>query len=791
MALITGTPLDDILNGTNKADTIYGLAGNDLIHGLQGDDKVVGEQESLIYSNIAGVVTIPASVIFGGDFLFGDQGQDKLYGDLVTLAFVVEAGPEVTQTFGGFTVILGDDVLDGGVGQDLLVGDVDTILLRAKATLVSAAAPTGNADAILQNISMTMGVDILYGGEGIDNIYGDVRNMTLESIAGTANDPTTGAQTANARIQLITFQGGVDHLYGGNGDDFLYGDIGTLNLLAHAGNSFGTGDQANAFIRPLTPADTSILTMGGDFLYGDNGNDTLYGDIGTLSLKAGDLNGILVNRGGNNIVLSNSTELQPGDVLIPDGSGTVNGGALAVGEIRNITFNMGVDELHGGLGDDKLYGDVGTLSLFGQGGQALSPGAIATGQIQPVTTIPETFPVRFNMGVDHLYGEEGNDHLVGDIGTLTIQGIAGLTTAGSFSNGQAKGTFFMGGDTLDGGKGDDFLYGDVENLSIIAQGGTVSGTGVQAASTVGAPLTMGADTLIGGEGKDHLYGDVGAFTVSYTGGTITSTSTNLINADTLAGTGGPFPIVINGGIDNLVGGSGDDFLYGDVGTLSILMTGGTNAVLSTYLFSATASLFNSTFAMGNDTLDGGSGNDQLYGDLGTFSMILTPGSGSGTTPGVNNTKIQFGNDILIGGQGDDTLVGDIADPAQLNEFLNAPFFIHPFLPLTTNQIIFGNDTFQFSLGGSNGNDVVKDMNIGAVSTAFTNVTNVMDTLKFTDVLNVNGGALDYTDVDAQSVFSNSGGHLKVSFAGGSVLFENISWASQDSVTDITPNIVVI
>ena len=88
---------------------------------------------------------------------------------------------------------------------------------------------------------------------------------------------------------------------------------------------------------------------------------------------------------------------------------------------------------------------------------------------------------------------------------------------------------------------------------------------------------------------------------------------------------------------------------------------------------------------------------------------------------------------------------------------------------------FGNDAFEFSFDGMNGNDVIKDMNIGGVN----------DTLQFS-------GSASIAAVDAASTFSNSGGHLLMSFGGGSVLFENIDYSANfTSVLDITPNVVVI
>jgi Ca2+-binding RTX toxin-like protein len=342
---LTGGNGNDIIIGGGASlsggDILYGRAGNDILYSDNGDNKLVGEQESLVYSNFAGVITPPSPVTFGNDSLFGGNGRDKLYGDMVNLTFNVEAGPEISQIFGGtiaspITVVLGNDFLDGGNGDDALVGDVDTILLNAKAGIVTAAPPSGNALATLENVKMVMGMDTIYGGNGDDMLYGDVRIMTLSSTGGTANDPTATAQAANSRITGITFQSGADHLYGGNGNDFLYGDIGTMELTSKGGDALGAGDQAVASIRPTVVAQQNTFTMGGDFLYGDNGNDTLYGDIGTLNLT----------------------------VI----GGTTNGGANAQGQILGFTFTMGADELHGGNGDDFLYGDIGTLTILGQGG---------------------------------------------------------------------------------------------------------------------------------------------------------------------------------------------------------------------------------------------------------------------------------------------------------------------------------------------------------------------------------------------------------------------------------------
>jgi len=768
---------DDVLNGTNKADTIYGLEGSDTIHGLQGNDKIVGEIEELLYSNIAGALTLNGDSItlpitppaFSGDNLFGDQGNDLIIGDLVTLSFVVQAGTDASQTFGGasattpITITFGDDTLDGGVGQDLLVGDVDTILLSAKAGSTVFAAPVSSANATLQFITLNMGIDTLYGGEGIDTLYGDVRLMTLESIGGTANDSTAGNQSASSNIQGITFVGGVDHLYGGNGDDTLVGDIGELNLLAKAGTASGLDDVADGSLTGTTGI-TNVYTMGGDFLYGENGDDKMFGDVKTLNISAY--------------------------------GGATSGGASssAVGEIRGNTFHLGWDELHGGNGNDDISGDIGTLTIFAQAGDA-TDGGNSRAFIQGLAAnVPSDI---FNAGHDILYGGDGDDRLVGDIITLTIDGKSGdatsTTSSGNFSLARYSVAFNMGDDTLDGGSGNDHLYGDYVDVNILGHGGTSSGTLLNAVtfSNVinGSIFNMGADHLYGRSGDDHLYGDVGVFNYDVTAGTITALNTQ--NATSPAGAASN-ALRVTMGNDYLDGGDGQDELYGDADNIMISLHGGINTGSPLGPTAAAGIIVNSFLTMGNDELHGGSGNDILYGDIGALAVTLFPGTDTGTGCYISNTLFKFGADILEGGSGNDELVGDIADPVQLSGFLNAP--LAPTFPVL-NQLIFGNDTFQFSLGGANGNDVVKDMNGGATtlnptdftvtSTATCTVTNVMDSLVFSDAVSV-------AAVDAASTFSNSGGHLLLSFnAGGSVLFENIDYVGQDSVLDITPNVTVI
>jgi len=631
----------------------------------------------------------------------------------------------------------GSDTIHGFEGDDKLVGEVESVMI-IRSTI------SGNVTDPIP----VFGDDYLYGDGGNDQLYGDLVSLTLLAEAGT--------DAGSRRVTGVVRTFGNDTLDGGVGDDVLVGDAGLILL-----SSLGGGTLA----APVTVKNSSGLvsfnsiTTGADTLWGGNGVDVLYGDVALLRLE-----GI---------------------------GGTVNGKATeAMGRLVGNQFFMAGDELHGGSENDSLYGDIGRLEFFGQGGNSLSSGDVTLTFLLTADVTSGNFNV-FTMGNDYLYGDEGSDYLVGDIGTLRFDGFGGQNSAGVAANAQIAATrFFYGADHLEGGNGEDALWGDMENLEIFGQGGTTSGTGVAAFVAIGSRYTLGADTLLGENENDVIYGDVGNITHTFLGGTITSSAAV---SQTWASTFGPnAQTILTMGSDVLLsGGNGDDFLVGDVGSMSFFLQGGTNAG-ATLIFNADhCPILDSNFLMGNDLLDGGSGNDTLYGDLVTFSAILINGTGVGTTPMINNTIIRFGDDTLIGGSGDDVLVGDIADSTQLLGWLNAPLRPVGTIP---NQVIFGNDTFEFSLGGANGIDVVKDMNGGGIDGTVTSTSPVNDTLRFTDVMDVNGGGSDVTDVDAQVSFSNSGGHLLMSFSGGSVLFENITYVggpSQDSVLDITPNVTVI
>jgi Ca2+-binding RTX toxin-like protein len=671
MATIIGTNADDLLNGTNTSDTISGLEGNDTIHGNQGDDTIVGEQESLSYSNINGVITIPTAVTFGNDSLFGDQGNDTVYGDLINLTFKVEAGTDSHQTFGGasvanpITVTFGSDTIDGGEGDDVLVGDVGTILLSAHA----GTAINNIADAVLQNITIVGGADTIIGGNGNDAMYGDVQIMTLESLGGLVESTNGFGETSSTRIRGITFQGGDDHLSGGNGDNLLVGDIGTLNFTAKSGDTLGAEDASTARISSQG-AQLDQFFMGNDSIAGGNGNDVMVGDVNQINISA----------------------------IASLASGLDSGGGV---RILSDYLHGGNDSLNGGNGNDSLFGDVQSIVTFEHGGVApLVPGSIP-GVFENGS---EPF-VAFNwlMGNDQLIGGNGDDLLVGDVGTISTALFGGFTATGNiFSSASAgEGVFAVvtrvfGNDYLSGGSGDDLLYGDAQSIDYLLQGGVNVGTTISQVAAVAGNFTVtyitGNDVLDGGDGNDTLVGDVGAFTI---------TANNGVGVGTV-----PFPndIHITYGNDTLLGGAGNDALYGDeisAGELHFLIQGflfNTQAVTN---FDPRFATLPDSVIFGNDKLDGGSGNDFLVGDtLNMPGLVAGQPNNAGasidpSTPGeIFTSTLLWGNDVYTGGAGADKFVetfdlhmGTPSSP--IMQMQGADVFTD-FTPAQGDKIVFGN-----------------------------------------------------------------------------------------------------
>ncbi|MGS3176382.1 type I secretion C-terminal target domain-containing protein, partial [Aeromonas sanarellii] len=154
----------------------------------------------------------------------------------------------------------GADRFNGGAGDDILFGD---------AVRFTGIGGEGYA-AIKQYVSGKLGA-----GSATDaQVHSYIRDHASEFDQSSANDKG-------------------DTLYGGDGNDILFGQGGDDFLYGGAGNDILFGGSGN---------DTLYGESGSDVLGGGSGNDTLYGGTGNDVLSGGLGNDILVGGLGDDIL---------------------------------------------------------------------------------------------------------------------------------------------------------------------------------------------------------------------------------------------------------------------------------------------------------------------------------------------------------------------------------------------------------------------------------------------------------------------------------------------------------
>ncbi|WP_176556229.1 family 16 glycosylhydrolase [Rubellimicrobium rubrum] len=233
-------------------------------------------------------------------------------------------------------------------------------------------------------------------------------------------------------------------------------------------------------------------------------------------------------------------------------------------------------------------------------------------------------------GHDTLLGEGGSDTLLGGTGDDRLDGGIGndLLQGG---DGQDRLVLDAGSDRLDGGAGLDWVVVTGTTNATINLGAT-------AAQDTGAGLDtlVGIENALGGVGNDRLTGSAGANTLQGGAG-----------ADTLDG---------GLGVDRMEGGTGDDtYLLSEAADLIVELAGaGTDTVQSAIATTLGATLEN--LILTGASAIGGTGN--------TGANRLTGNNAANMLSGLAGADVLVGNggnDRLIGGAGADTVSGGAGD----------------------------------------------------------------------------------------------------------------------------------
>jgi Ca2+-binding RTX toxin-like protein/methionine-rich copper-binding protein CopC len=552
---------------------------------------------------------------------------------------------------------------EGGAGGgtigviNVLVGGDGSAGIYDPGTFASDIIVGGNGNDTLSGgfgddtIAGGLGVDRIDGGQGFD--YADYRQSPGGVTIGFADPFIFNDGYSNSDI-LTDIEGilgsphndyisgvgtGIERLYTGYR---LYGNDGNDSLWADAGDDVLDGGAGD---------DLLIFGAGRDIVFGGFGNDTIY------SLYGGDdTEGDLLEGGEGNDEI-NASGFSP-DVLIGEGGNDY------------LQFGNG-DIASGGVGADTFFVSAGLLDPLnpyqasivdlelGESIRWIPPDVVATSSgsfwfVGPITSGDGQFTEQNR--IEHsIVGDKTvlyfglNDNLGADF-VLAIAGVFEISQLEVDTTGWPILLRVQGGsgdDTLVGGENVSSTFtgsgnsynGDVGNDTIdyasTSQGITVnlSLTSNQATGPeISTDTLISIENVIGGSGDDQIYGDVGPNRLIGGDGT-----------DTLSG---------GDGADSLSGDSGDDLLLGDSGR--DVLSGGSGAD------DVRGGNDNDTLSGGadNDTIRGGNGKDRLYGDDG--DDVLFGHDGNDLLEGRNGNdflKGDAGNDWLLGGEGNDALQG--------------------------------------------------------------------------------------------------------------------------------------
>jgi Ca2+-binding RTX toxin-like protein len=288
------------------------------------------------------------------------------------------------------------------------------------------------------------------------------------------------------------------------------------------------------------------------------------------------------------------------------------------------------DVLDGGAGADTLFGGAGDDILIGGAGADLIDGGASEGDLASYETATAGVYVAFT-DLGNATGDAAGDRMV------SVEGLRGSALADVLGgNEQAN--------TLEGGAGADTLFG-LAGDDVLAGG-------------------LGADTLIGGTGVDlasyaGAASGVYAFVGDFGNATGEAAGDALFGMEGLRGSAFDDILGMGAGQDWLFGGAGNDLLVGGAGGDTI--NGGAGSDTASYVTSAVGvyaffgDFGNATGdAVGDDLID----IENMTGSA--FADIL------GMDAGANILDGGAGNDRLFGLDGADTLIGGGADAFRWN-----------------------------------------------------------------------------------------------------------------------------
>jgi Ca2+-binding RTX toxin-like protein len=687
---------NDTLSGGDGADIVYGQGGDDTINGGDGNDELHGNAGADVMNGDAGDDTMFGDA--GPDTMNGGDGIDLMRGGTENDTMNGNAGDDTMFGDAGSDTMHGNDGVDhmrGGTEVDLMYGDAGDDVMNGDAGNDTMYGNDGN-----DSMHGDAGDDYMEGNNGADTMTGDAGQDDMIGGSSAAGQPDLGDTMCGG--DCITPDLANDH-------DVMVGDNGAITRPG--GDRVDGAHVRNVVLFDLQSADTSLYgndtisgDQGDDSIYGGGGNDTLHGNAGDDYIEGNPGNDAIYGDAGQDDLIGGTSQ---GGGGVPDGNDCIQGdersndcGLSGSGSGSTVAGTTG-----GTAGGDVMIGDNGAIARtanaagtdwvrddFGFGGDGIVRRTVSLYDVATTTSTPAAG----TSGDDYLYGDAGRDVLYGQGGNDVIHGGAG----DDYAEGNAGGDQIFGddgnddlvggskeanrldtGDVISGGAGFDVIAGDNAVLARVldATGHWVKNTyddGIAHQPRVlndidstSSSIVSGNDFITGGTENDLIYGQGGNDTIQGNEGD--DFIEGNAGADQIHGNDGQDDIIggtvqagVSDGVDTISGDGSADVVTGDNAAITRPLNATGQWIHDNRSHSAASDIVRRAVTLydvatttstpaantsDGDTIDGGDGADQLFGQGGNDTI----------TGGNDDDYIEgnAGNDTISGNAGRDDLIG--------------------------------------------------------------------------------------------------------------------------------------
>jgi VCBS repeat-containing protein len=374
---------DIVLAGEGK-DTLYGYNGNDRLFGQGGDDRIYGGAGDDLISGGAGNDVLAGgsgadTYVFGrgyGNDTISDYAENGVQRDTVRLLGLNPADIRVTADNAdnlAFTIVDTGETLSvpragywwglNGVGQ--YVFEDGTVWSHDDALRATVAATTENDDVIHGSSAG----DAIAGQAGNDTLIGNGGNDVIDG--GEGNDVLIGStgwkwiyENGQYRVERNT----TPQVSANGNDTYLFGRGDGQDTVIDGDYTAGNSDTLR-FKEGVTPADVKLIRSGNDLVLAIRSNGGGSSDLVTLKQYFDEAwNGAngpyLIER----IAFADGTVLSFADVQATLFAGSDDAETIIGSRAADVLTGQGGDDvLLGGAGQDILDGGVGNDVLRGGG----------------------------------------------------------------------------------------------------------------------------------------------------------------------------------------------------------------------------------------------------------------------------------------------------------------------------------------------------------------------------------------------------------------------------------------